>query len=61
MTSRRDDRGGEVDGARGEPGDPDARPIDVRAYNRGAWDAAVAAGNRWTVPVGGEVIAAARR
>jgi SAM-dependent methyltransferase len=35
--------------------------VDVREYNRGAWDHAVRAGNRWTVPVGPEVIAAARR
>jgi SAM-dependent methyltransferase len=35
--------------------------MDVRAYNREAWDREVAAGNRWTVPVGPEVTAAARR
>ncbi|WP_170115685.1 class I SAM-dependent methyltransferase [Melittangium boletus] len=35
--------------------------IDLRKYNREAWDRQVAAGNRWTVPVGPEVIAAARR
>lgn len=35
--------------------------MDVRAYNRGAWDHAVETGNRWTVPVGPEVTAAARR
>ncbi|MGK3885416.1 class I SAM-dependent methyltransferase, partial [Enterococcus faecium] len=34
---------------------------DIRAYNREAWDRQAAAGNRWTVPVGPEVIAAARR
>jgi SAM-dependent methyltransferase len=34
---------------------------DIREYNRKAWDRQVAAGNRWTVPVGPEVIAAARR
>lgn len=35
--------------------------MDVRDYNRHAWDRQVAAGNRWTVPVGREVTAAARR
>ncbi len=35
--------------------------VDVRRYNREAWDRQVAKGNRWTVPVGPEVIAAARR
>ena len=35
--------------------------MDVRAYNRTAWDHQVRTGNRWTVPVGPEVIAAARR
>lgn len=35
--------------------------MDVRDYNRAAWDHQVAAGNRWTVPVGPEVTAAARR
>ena len=35
--------------------------MDIRSYNRGAWDHQVATGNRWTVPVGPEVIAAARR
>ncbi len=35
--------------------------MDVRAYNRTAWDRQVAEGNQWTVPVGPEVIAAARR
>lgn len=34
--------------------------MDVREFNRKAWDRQVAAGNRWTVPVGPEVIAAAR-
>lgn len=34
--------------------------MDLREYNRAAWDHQVAAGNRWTVPVGPEVIAAAR-
>ena len=32
----------------------------VVAYNRGAWDREVADGNEWTIPVGPEVIAAAR-
>src|SRR5947209_570203 len=35
--------------------------MDVLAYNRHAWDRQVAKGNRWTVPVSPEVIAAARR
>jgi SAM-dependent methyltransferase len=35
--------------------------LDVRTYNRTAWDREVERGNRWTVPVGDEVIAAARR
>ncbi len=35
--------------------------MDVRAYNREAWDRQVADGNPWTRPVGPEVIAAARR
>jgi SAM-dependent methyltransferase len=35
--------------------------LDVRAYNRAAWNREVAKGNRWTKPVGPDVIAAARR
>lgn len=35
--------------------------MDVRAYNRDAWNTQVAGGNRWTVPVGPDVVAAARR
>ena len=35
--------------------------MDIRSYNRAAWDRQVEKGNRWTVPVGPEVIAAARR
>ena len=35
--------------------------MDVRAYNREAWDRGVEQGDRWTEPVGPEVIAAARR
>ena len=35
--------------------------MDIRSYNRDAWDGQVRAGNRWTVPVGPEEIAAARR
>lgn len=35
--------------------------MDVRAYNRDAWDRNVLQGNRWTVPVTPEEIAAARR
>ena len=37
------------------------RELDIRAYNRTAWDREVERGNRWTVPVGDEAIAAARR
>jgi SAM-dependent methyltransferase len=35
--------------------------FDVTAWNRSAWDRQVARGNRWTVAVGPESIAAARR
>jgi SAM-dependent methyltransferase len=35
--------------------------MDVRAHNRLAWDRQVEKGNRWTVPVGPEAIAAARQ
>ena len=35
--------------------------MDVRAHNSAAWDVQVASGNRWTIPVSPEVIAAARR
>jgi SAM-dependent methyltransferase len=35
--------------------------MDIREYNRRAWDRQVDEGNRWTVPVGPEVTAAARR
>lgn len=35
--------------------------MDVSSYNRGAWDRQVEGGNRWTVPVSGEEVAAARR
>lgn len=35
--------------------------IDVRSFNRDAWNAGVARGNRWTVPVDAETIARARR
>jgi SAM-dependent methyltransferase len=35
-------------------------PPDVIAYNRDAWDREVSRGNRWTVPVTSEQIAAAR-
>jgi SAM-dependent methyltransferase len=35
--------------------------IDVRAYNREAWNRQVEQANQWTIPVSGEVIAAARR
>lgn len=36
------------------------RQIDVRAYNREAWNYQVESGNEWTVPVTSEAIAAAR-
>lgn len=35
--------------------------LDVREYNREAWNGEVGRGNIWTVPVGPEVIAAARQ
>lgn len=35
--------------------------IDVRAYNRTAWNNQVATGNQWTVPVAPSVVEAARR
>jgi ubiquinone/menaquinone biosynthesis C-methylase UbiE len=35
--------------------------MDIRAYNKKAWDSEVDNGNPWTVPVSAEVIAAARR
>jgi len=35
--------------------------MDVLAYNRAAWDHAVETGDKWTVPVGPDVTAAARR
>lgn len=35
--------------------------MDVRGYNREAWDRQVEDGNQWTVPVGPEVIEAARQ
>jgi len=35
--------------------------MDIRAYNRKAWDSEVEGGNPWTVPVGHEIIEAARR
>jgi len=34
--------------------------MDIRNYNREAWNRAVAQGDRWTVPVGREAIARAR-
>lgn len=36
-------------------------PDEVRRYNRRAWDTAVARRSQWTIPVGPEVIAAARQ
>jgi SAM-dependent methyltransferase len=35
--------------------------MEIREYNRRAWDRQVEEGNKWTVPVGPEVTAAARR
>ena len=35
--------------------------MDIAEYNREAWTKEVAEGNRWTLPVGPEVVAAARR
>ncbi len=35
--------------------------MDIRAYNKKAWDSEVDNGNPWTVPVSHEVIEAARR
>lgn len=35
--------------------------LDIRAYNRRAWDRAVKENNEWTRPVSSEVVAAARR
>lgn len=35
--------------------------MDVRSYNKRAWDKQVEAGNRWTQPVDAETIARARR
>ena len=35
--------------------------MDIRAYNRHAWDRNVEKGDPWTVPVSPEIIAAARR
>jgi SAM-dependent methyltransferase len=35
--------------------------MDIRSYNRDAWDKQVEGGNPWTIPVSPEVIAAARR
>ena len=35
--------------------------MDVRSYNRAAWNRQVESGNAWTVPVGPEVITAARQ
>ena len=35
--------------------------MDIRGYNRVAWDKQVEQGNQWTIPVGDDVIAAARQ
>ena len=34
--------------------------MDIQGYNRDAWDKEVERGNQWTVPVGPDVIEAAR-
>ena len=34
--------------------------MDIRKYNRSAWDREVEEGNKWTLPVSDEEIAAAR-
>lgn len=36
-------------------------PIDVRKYNRSAWDKSVEQGNPWTIPVSSETVDRARR
>ncbi len=35
--------------------------MDIRGYNQEAWDRQVESGNEWTVPVGPDIIEAARR
>jgi SAM-dependent methyltransferase len=35
--------------------------MDIRGYNREAWDKQVQSGNQWTVPVGPDVVEAARQ
>ena len=40
--------------------DVTSEPDPVAAHNRSAWDREVDSGNEWTVPVGPEIIAAAR-
>jgi ubiquinone/menaquinone biosynthesis C-methylase UbiE len=35
--------------------------VDIRAYNKKAWDSEVDSGNPWTIPVGAEIIEAACR
>lgn len=37
------------------------QPVDIRAYNRAAWDWAVENKSPWSIPVGPEVTAAAQR
>ncbi|MFN2196953.1 MAG: class I SAM-dependent methyltransferase [Anaerolineales bacterium] len=37
------------------------KPDDVVRYNQAAWEREVSAGNRWTIPVSSEAVAAARR
>jgi len=39
----------------------DKEMMDVLGYNRQAWDRQVERGNRWTVPVGPDIVARARR
>ena len=35
--------------------------MDIRSYNRQAWDSEVERGSPWTIPVSHEIIEAARR
>jgi len=49
-----------VRGVTSEPNPVPDDDVDAVAHNRSAWDREVEAGNEWTVPVGPDVIAAAR-
>jgi len=37
------------------------RRIDVSTYNSAAWDRQTESGNEWTIPVGPEITAAAKK